>query len=210
VKTVLIKDTCHLLQVSFVACSTNTYGFILTHFSWFFPCVIPISTRFHTNRNLHVYYDSFLRHKTDHLSHPQKQPAIPVQILKQFNPPPLGRQSWQLKCSAACYDWCDCSAAAVKWQRTQIPKKGHQLSSCSLTAVRIWFCCTDIDCSSDVLTFALNQACSGKGLLIRHPFKTAPASYLCYVWIFILFFFKLQQCMFIWFDHQSESWKTTF
>lgn len=26
-------------------------------------------------------------------------------------------------------------------------------------------------CGSDAWTFALNQACSGKGLLIRHPFK---------------------------------------
>lgn len=65
----------------------------------------------------------------------------------------------------------DCSAAAIKWEWTQILKKGHQLSSCSLTVANIFFCCPDIDCSSDDLTFALNQACSGKGLLIRHPFK---------------------------------------
>lgn len=69
-----------------------------------------------------------------------------------------------------------CSASAVEFQWNQIPEKGHQLSSCSLTAASIFFFCPDIDCSCDVLTFALNQACSGKGLLIRHPFKTAPTS----------------------------------
>lgn len=159
-----------------------------------------------------MYYYSFLRHKRT-ISHPQNQPAIPVQILKQFNPlHSVRHQSWHLKCSAACSGWCDCSAAAIKWQWAQMPQKGHQLSSYNLTAVSILFCSPDIDCSSDVLTFALNQACSGKGLLTRHPFKTPPNSYLCYVWIFTLFF-KLQQCtvesrVFIWLDHQSESWKT--
>lgn len=71
--------------------------------------------------------------------------------------------------------------AATPLLRSQIPKKGHQLSSCSHAAVSVLRCSPGIDCSRDILTFALNQACSGKGLLIRHPFKTAPTSYLCYV-----------------------------
>lgn len=108
----------------------------------------------------------------------------------------------------------DCSAFALdEWQIwwNQIPDKGHQLSSCSLTAVGM-FWCPDIDCRPDIWTFALNQACSGKGLLIRHPFKnstptltscvmfedSSSSSYYSAWWSCLSFFF------FFWFDYQSE------
>lgn len=69
------------------------------------------------------------------------QPAIPVRTLKQFNK--LLALWCQLIGSSLCSGWC--GRSAVEWQWTQIPEKGHQLSSCSLTAVSVLFCFPDID-----------------------------------------------------------------
>lgn len=58
-ETVLIKDAYHLLQVSFVARSTDSHGFILKHFS----SLSNLHSYFHslyTNRNMHTCCSSFL------------------------------------------------------------------------------------------------------------------------------------------------------
>lgn len=78
----------------------------------------------------------------------------------------------------AAHAACSCCWVAVGSKRkvTDCLRVAPQLSA-------HYFCFPDIDCSSDILTFALNQACTGKGLLIRQPLKTAPTSSLHCVWI---------------------------
>lgn len=142
-ETVLIKETYHLLQVSLVARSTDSHGFIRKHFS----SLSNLHSYFHslyTNRNMHTCYYSFLLTLLDHLwplNVTLIQPAIPVWTLKQFNK--LLALWCQLIGSSLCSGWCGHSA--VEWQWTQTPEKGHQLSSCSLTAVSVMFCFPDID-----------------------------------------------------------------
>lgn len=60
---------------------------------------------------------------------------------------------------------------------TEAVQHGDHPSSCILTTVSIFFFSLDLGCGSDVSTFALNQACSGKGSLIRHPFKSSHVTF---------------------------------
>lgn len=65
-------------------------------FQLIFPCVFLFFTRFHTNRNLHVYYDSFLRHKRT-ISHPTKATSNPspnTKAVQPTTPSDASRDSW--------------------------------------------------------------------------------------------------------------------
>lgn len=167
-KTVLIKDTYHLLQVSFSQPAAPNPRHIWTLFS---PVFIPV-----------FKFSKLANTFTSHSLTSHVVTAVPVQTPEaaQHTIPIPRCQSRQSKCSSPFDD-------LLNWPRGQIPEKGPKLSSCSHTAVSILLCSPEIDCSRDILTFALNQACSGKGSLIRHPFKTAPTSYLCDVWILALY-----------------------
>lgn len=106
------------------------------------------------------------------------QPAIPVQTPKPFNIPPRC-QSRQLRRSSLF----DVTLLLLLFNGSgaRFQKKVTNCLHVATQLLAYYVALLIATVEDDILTFALNQACSGKGLLIRHPFKTPPTSYLCYV-----------------------------